>query len=284
LLVPVKVYVFALLFSHPLGWFLMNLLAPIKALTEYAQVHEQILRYVLTHESSNAAQTKQFESLLRSLNNIWLTIPMMVSFHLAILCFSTKKVGFYLVALYVVTFIIKLTRFHFYMLKKGDKVDAEFHRDALVLSCLSLFLEVFGHIFISLITGLGYAIYIMNKQYMLLIIVTTVVADSACKLTSPYIGNRPFAKYIAPKMYVESVVVYILTSTVLNYLFYVASQHAATSSYFLQISKDEYLMFGQVIGSLSIIGNLLVCFLKRCANMDESDSIKTKSEHPSSVV
>ena len=169
---------------------------------------------------------------------------MMVSFHLAILTFSTKKVGFYLVGLYAVTFIIKLTRFHFYMLKKGDKVDGDFHRDALVLSCLSLFLEVFGHIFISLISGLGYMLYLMNKHYMLLIILTTLLSDVARKLTSPYIGSRPFAKYIAPKMYVESVVVYILTSTLLNYLFFMLSQNPSFAPLLLQITKDEYLMFG----------------------------------------
>ena len=81
---------------------------------------------------------------------------------------STETIGFILVTMYVFVMIIKLWRFHDFMIyqhteKEHEKVfnDPEFSLEALVLSCLSLFLELFGHIFISLLSGLGYGLYIM---------------------------------------------------------------------------------------------------------------------------
>ena len=140
-----------------------------------------------------------FEQLLSSLNNPYLTTVMMLSFHLAILSCSTHTIGFYLICLYILTFIIKLTRFHFFMKKRERHTqDGEFQRDALVLSCLSLFLEVFGHIFISLISGLGYVVYTMQKRFMLLIIGLVLACDASRNFVNQCKGNRPFAQYIAP--------------------------------------------------------------------------------------
>ena len=90
---------------------------------------------------------------------------------------STTTIGFALVILYIAIFIIKLFRFHNFMIYQyPDKQyqaifnDPELSLEALVLSCLSLFLELFGHIFISLLTSLGYGLYIMQRNYVLIIL------------------------------------------------------------------------------------------------------------------
>ena len=199
---------------------------------------------------------------------------MLLSFHFAILSFSTKKVGFYLVTLYVIVFILKLTRFHFFMTKPSKEHvkmvgDSEFQRDALVLSCLSLFLEVFGHIFISLVSGLGYATYTMNRKFMLLIIVLCTVTHLTRNIANQLLGKRPFAKYVAPSLKVEGVVVSLMCSTLTSYCLYLLSVNDNYNTYVLKIDLNSYLIFGQVTGFLSIIGDLLMKFLKRCANMEE---------------
>lgn len=62
----------------------------------------------------------------------------------------------------------------------------EFRRDAIVLACLSLFLEVFGHISISLLSALGYYVYTMNKNYLVIIFIFAESGDMARK----HIGMR----------------------------------------------------------------------------------------------
>ena len=132
------------------------------------------------------------------------------------------------------------------------------------MSCLSLFLEVFGHIFISMISGLGYVVYTMQKKYMLVIIGLVLVSDIVRDKVNAYKGKfwkRPFAKYIAPRMFVEGVLSGMAVSVILAYLL--------SYTTFLPISSEEYLIFGQMIGFLSLIGNLLTEFFKRCANIDD---------------
>lgn len=107
---------------------------------------------------------------------------MLLSFHLALLVFSTHKIGFYLVFLYVLLFLIKFNDFHQFMMNQSPslaKIVAleEFQRDALVISCLSLFLELFGHILISVLSGMGYYIYVMNQKYIMMIVVICMVSE-----------------------------------------------------------------------------------------------------------
>ena len=77
--------------------------------------------------------------------------------------------------------------------------DNNFKRDAIVLSCLSLYLEVFGHILISLISILGYYIYMAQKKYLVYLVVFTMVSNYARENLGKY-GKSPFTEHIAPKM------------------------------------------------------------------------------------
>jgi hypothetical protein len=49
---PITMYVFWLLFMHPFGWLIINTIIPLKAMSEYAQVHEKMLKYVLKRDEN----------------------------------------------------------------------------------------------------------------------------------------------------------------------------------------------------------------------------------------
>ena len=58
LIFPFQVYVFFLMFNHPAGWFLMNLLIPLKAHYEYSEIHGSILKYVLHQDEHEKRELK----------------------------------------------------------------------------------------------------------------------------------------------------------------------------------------------------------------------------------
>lgn len=154
--------------------------------------------------------------------------------------------------------MIKLNDFHQFMMNQSPslaKIVAmnEFQRDALVISCLSLFLEVFGHILISFLSGSGYYIYVMNPKYiMMLVVICSVSGYSRTKL-SGVISHWPFAQYIAPKMYIDGVVISQAVATATAYMFYLLSQ-SKYSDLALPLDRDTYLIYGQVIGFLGLVG------------------------------
>lgn len=50
LLKPLFLYVFYLLFNNPAGWLMINLIMPLKAMSEYTDIHTKMLRYVLKRD------------------------------------------------------------------------------------------------------------------------------------------------------------------------------------------------------------------------------------------
>ena len=111
-----------------------------------------------------------------------------------------------------------------------------------------------------------------------MIIVIITVSEYVRKFISGKFSTRPFAKYIAPSMYIDGVMCAVIASLGVSYGFWLLSINPQYSEYVLQISRDEYLIFGQVISFLGLIGNLLTCFLKRCANMDDDGRISPSNE------
>ena len=187
---------------------------------------------------------------------------------------SAATIGFALVILYICIFIIKLYRFHSFMIYQYPQkqyqaifTDPEFSLEALVLSCLSLFLELFGHIFISLLSSLGYGLYIMQRNYVLIILGLGFVASRTCQYVSKYFGRIKFVHYVMPSLRLEGVILSILTSTLFSYFFFLIAQKTDGEFLISQISETEYMTFGITIGFLNLMGNLLTQFLRRCANL-----------------
>ena len=49
-LMPLTIYALFCLSKHPGGWLIINFIVPMKGLSEYADIHEKILKYVMTRD------------------------------------------------------------------------------------------------------------------------------------------------------------------------------------------------------------------------------------------
>ena len=66
--------------------------------------------------------------------------------------------------------IVKLNKIKDLSKLEGILKQDKFVIQALVLTCLSLLLEVFGHVFISVTTTFGYMIYRLNPKFTMLLV------------------------------------------------------------------------------------------------------------------
>jgi CDP-diglyceride synthetase len=137
------------------------------------------------------------------------------------------------------------------------------------MSCLSLFLEVFGHLFIYLPSGVGYLIYTMKSQYIIIVFILSLTADFGRKQIGMRFGTHYFARYVAPDMRLEGAILSILTPMFVSYLL---SQLALTGDYkyLVKMKSQDYMWIGHMTGFLSLMGYLMISFFKRCAYISES--------------
>tara|TARA_B110000305_G_C19354630_1_gene596089 strand:+ start:502 stop:1008 length:507 start_codon:yes stop_codon:yes gene_type:complete len=155
--------------------------------------------------------------------------------------------------------------------------DPEFERDALVLSCLSLFLEVFGHILISLLSGIGYFVYTAQKNLLVIVFIFTIFSDFCRKYIGMKIGRVPFAKYVAPDMRYEAAILGVVAPTVLAYYLHQFSEKT-DGKYIIKMGIYDFVTLGSQSGFLSLIGFLVLSFFKKCSgvfeNLDSTSSEK----------
>ena len=91
------------------------------------------------------------------------------------------------------------------------------------MACLSLFLEIFGHISISLVSALGYYVYTCNKAYIVFIFILAESGDLARKHIGMRFGTIPFARYVAPDMRLEGALLSIIVPAVVAAALFYAS-------------------------------------------------------------
>jgi CDP-diglyceride synthetase len=145
--------------------------------------------------------------------------------------FSVGSVGFVIFTIYASMIIQKMYRFHCFMLSEEAKaVKENVQRDAIIMSCLSLFLEVFGHVFISLPSVVGYFVYIIQKQYIVIVLILSICADFGREQIGMRLGTHYFAKHINPQMRLEGAFLSIITPMGISYLM-------ANSGYFIKIKE-----------------------------------------------
>jgi hypothetical protein len=110
-------YAVSLLFAHPAGWLLINLLIPIKAMSEYIEMHKRILQYILKRDNAplQAKTMTMFISLIDALNSRWTTLLKLVLLHLTIMTFHMNNTGIVLFLLYASVFVQKMVKFNYFM-------------------------------------------------------------------------------------------------------------------------------------------------------------------------
>lgn len=79
---------------------------------------------------------------------------------------------------------------------------------------------------------------------MLLIIVVSLVADVTRVTLGSRLSKRPFAKYVAPDMYLDGVVISLVMASLTTYGMWIASQKGMLTAYVLPLDRDTYLIFG----------------------------------------
>ena len=75
----------------------------------------------------------------------------------------------------------------------------------MMLTCTSMLLEIFGHIYISLITSLGYIFFYADPRYISVVFCLSWQADNGGLLFGRMLGKRPFAHGISPKKTQEGI-------------------------------------------------------------------------------
>ena len=114
----------------------------------------------------------------------------------------------------------------------------------------------------------------MQRNYVLIILGLSFVSNITCNYVSKYFGSRKFVQYVMPSLRLEGVIVSILMSALFGYFFFLIAEKTEGEFLIAKIEVDEYLLFGITTGFLTLMGNLLTQFLKRCANMKFEDDNK----------
>ena len=71
--------------------------------------------------------------------------------------------------------------------------DQDFQNHCLILTCLSLLLEIFGHVFISLATTTAYLLYFLEPKFMVLVCHLAQWSDVGGLMFGKLFGKHPFA-------------------------------------------------------------------------------------------
>lgn len=101
--------------------------------------------------------------LIKEINSLPLTIFNLAVINVSIWLYLEECLLGMLMALFFVTITFKLYKFNSVMFN-ANKVapslvaNEEFTREALIITCMSIFLEIFAQLFISLTTAFGYMI------------------------------------------------------------------------------------------------------------------------------
>lgn len=152
------------------------------------------------------------------------------------------------------------------------KEDA-FIRQAMIITAVSTMVELFGHLYISTISGVGYSIYLLDARYLCLCFCISWQADNGGLLFGSLMGRRPFAHGISPKKTQEGIVgAFILCFLSVTLVIYPFS-HYVSDYLWPKLPLSHIIIISQVHALFAVYSDLLESFLKRCAGVKDSSSI-----------
>ena len=136
----------------------------------------------------------------------------------------------------------------------------------------AIFLELFGHILITLVAALGYLTYFKNPKISYLSIYCAGWSDVGGFVSGKMWGKDKWVKNISPSKTKQGVIGAIILPTCILMIFYVLGQ---LSNGYLAIKMPaiDYILIGLICGSLSILGDLIESFIKRCSNVKDSANL-----------
>lgn len=140
------------------------------------------------------------------------------------------------------------------------------------MTLLSLLLEIFCHVFVSIGTSFGYMIYFLNPKFMHILINFTGWSDAGGLFAGSIYGKTPFARSISPTKTVEGFLGAIGLPVFVACLFYISAW--LTGGYIsIRMPFFDYVFLGISLGLCAVMGDLIESFIKRCANVKDSGMI-----------
>jgi phosphatidate cytidylyltransferase len=150
--------------------------------------------------------------------------------------------------------------------------DRDFINKALIITCLSMLLEVFGHVFISVSTSFGYLLYFLNSHFVLLSLYFAQWSDVAGLIFGSIFGKTPFARSISPTKTLEGLYGALCFPIVIGFIFYFIGL-CSDGVYALKMPILDYTILAIVCGCLAVFGDLIESFLKRCSDIKDSGTV-----------
>ena len=152
--------------------------------------------------------------------------------------------------------------------------DNDFQTHMLIITCLSLLLEIFGQVFISLASCAGYWLYFIDKRFIFYMVHCSQLADVGGLFIGKGFGRTPFMQRISPKKTMEGLFGQILFSVLASIAFYyMGAWWAPDNNWAVKLPLADYLTLGLINGFLACLGDLIESFLKRCANVKDSSNL-----------
>lgn len=144
----------------------------------------------------------------------------------------------------------------------------------LIITCLSMLLEIFGQVFISLATCSGYWLYFIDKRFLFYMVHCSQLADVGGLVFGKFLGRTPFMQRISPKKTMEGLFGCIFFSVLTSVVFYYCgTTWAPDNIWAVKLPLIDYLTLGFINGLLACLGDLIESFLKRCANVKDSSNL-----------
>ena len=151
--------------------------------------------------------------------------------------------------------------------------ESDFINQALLVTCLSLLLEVFGHVFISIGSSFGYLLYFLNHKFVLYGIMITQWSDAGGMMGGGIFGKTPFAQTISPNKTREGLYgAIILPMILVNSVFWTTAWWTE-GNFSIRMPLIDYCMLSLVVSILAVLGDLIESFIKRCANQKDAGTI-----------
>ena len=151
--------------------------------------------------------------------------------------------------------------------------ERNFINQALVLTCLSLLLEVFGHVYLSVIGCFGLMTYMLQPKFITMIILMSQWSDAGGLFIGSSFGTTKFAKTISPsKTWAGVAGAFLFPVSIVALPMWVIGI-LSEGSYALHLPLYDYLVLGLTSGFLSVTGDLLISFLKRCADVKDCGTL-----------
>ena len=149
--------------------------------------------------------------------------------------------------------------------------DPDFRSHCLTITCLYILLEVFGHVFISLMTSCGYLVYNKDRKMLMYALHFSQWSDAGGMLFGSYFGKTGFANSISPKKTIQGVIGAICLPMVIASIFWLIQfKLCPEQNWFTNMPWIDYIFLSGTSAVLAVLGDLCESFLKRAGGIKDS--------------